>query len=66
MVRGAMNTLKRFHPKLIVEMVPAQLASLKTTPDDLIAAIKAAGYNQSRPLNPEKIDWEMDCPGRLQ
>jgi len=57
-VRGAMNTLKRFHPKLIVEVVPAQLANLKTTPDDLIAAIKAAGYNRSRPLNPDKIDWE--------
>jgi FkbM family methyltransferase len=57
-VKGAMNTLKRFHPKLIVEVIPAQLASLKSTPEDLIAAIKAAGYNHSRPINPEKIDWE--------
>jgi hypothetical protein len=57
-LRGALNTLQRFHPKLAVEVVPRQLASFQTTADDLRALLKNAGYNLSRPLNPEEADWE--------
>lgn len=64
-LRGAVNTLKRFHPKLVVEMMPAQLAQLHTTPDDLIAVIRGAGYNLRKPLNPEKSDWEWTAQRNL-
>ena len=57
-LRGAANTLQRFHPKLAVEVVPRQLASFHTTPDDLRAVLRDAGYNLSRPLNTEETDWE--------
>jgi len=57
-LRGAMNTLQRFHPKLAVEVIPRQLASFQTTADDLRAVLETAGYNLSQPLNPEETDWE--------
>ncbi|MDQ6698582.1 MAG: FkbM family methyltransferase [Acidobacteriota bacterium] len=66
-LRGAVETLKRFHPKLVVEIVPEQLAGFKTTPDDLIAIVRNAGYNHSRPLNAAGSDWEWTVrdPDRL-
>jgi len=66
-LRGALDTLKRFHPKIVVEVVPSQLGSFQTTADDLISLIKSAGYNRSKPLNPERTDWEwtMQDPGAL-
>ena len=57
-LRGAINTLKRFHPKVVLEVVPRQLASFQTTPEDLISLFHSAGYNFSRPLGPEQTDWE--------
>ncbi len=57
-LRGALNTLKRFHPKVVAEVVARQLASFNTTPEELVAFMRDAGYHQSRPLNPEKTDWE--------
>jgi FkbM family methyltransferase len=57
-LRGAVNTLKRFHPKVIVEVVPSQLAAMHSTPDDVTAVLKGAGYNHSRPLNTPVTDWE--------
>jgi FkbM family methyltransferase len=57
-LRGAMNTLKLYHPKVVVEVVASQLAALHSTPDDVIAALKEAGYNHSRPLNTPVTDWE--------
>lgn len=57
-LRGAMDTLQRFHPKLVAEVVPRQLAGFQTTVDDLRALLRSAGYNLSRPLNPEETDWE--------
>ncbi|HYL77455.1 MAG TPA: FkbM family methyltransferase [Bryobacteraceae bacterium] len=57
-LRGAMNTLRRFHPKVVVEVVPEQLDKLHTTPGDVIAAFHQAGYNHSRPLDSPITDWE--------
>ncbi len=57
-LRGAVNTLKQFHPKVVVEVVPSQLAAMNSTPDEVIAALKEAGYNHSRPLNTPVTDWE--------
>ena len=57
-LRGAIRTLKRFHPKIVLEVVPRQLASFQTTPQDLSSILQSAGYNFSRPLGPEQTDWE--------
>src|SRR5205085_7178000 len=51
-LRGAVDMLKRFHPKLVIEISERQLASFHTTPADVVALIKSAGYNSGRPLNP--------------
>jgi FkbM family methyltransferase len=66
-MRGALDTLRRFHPKVVIEVSPRQLASFQTTPADLIALFESAGYNRSRPLNPEEADWEWTLakPGDL-
>ena len=50
------GTLKRFHPKLIVELVPSQLERMHTTLEDVLSLIKDAGYVRSRRLS--AIDWE--------
>ena len=57
-LRGAMATLRRFHPIVVVEVVPEQLDKLHSTPADVIAAFKEAGYNHNRPLNTPPTDWE--------
>lgn len=57
-LRGAIDTLKRFHPKLIVEVSAPQLANFQTTPAELVSLIRSAGYDYGRPLNPEGTDWE--------
>jgi len=57
-LRGAVKTLNRFHPKLVIEVVPRQLASFHTTVDDLTSLIRGAGYNLSKALTSEQTDWE--------
>jgi len=57
-LRGALQTLQRFHPKLAVEVVPRQLAGFQNTVEDLRTLLQNAGYNLSRPLNAEETDWE--------
>ncbi|MDQ6665785.1 MAG: FkbM family methyltransferase [Acidobacteriota bacterium] len=56
-LRGTRETLRRFHPKLVVEVDARQLAAFKTTPEELAFTIKGAGYNQGAPLNPGGTDW---------
>ena len=36
-LRGTVKTLKRFHPKVVIEIVAQQLAGMNTTPEELIA-----------------------------
>lgn len=55
-LRGAFHTLQRFHPTLVVEVVPEQLANFHHTVDDLNTIIREAGYTHGRPL--DRTDWE--------
>jgi FkbM family methyltransferase len=57
-LRGTLDTLRRFHPKLVIEVIASQLATFHTTPDEVVSLIKSAGYTLGRPLNPEEHDWE--------
>lgn len=57
-LRGAAGTLRRFHPKVVLEVVPSQLASFQTTEQEVIAFLKQCGYTTGVPLGPQKSDWE--------
>ena len=57
-LRGAVETLKRFHPKIVLEMVPEQLASFHTTPEEVGALIRSTGYTMGAPVNPGGTDWQ--------
>jgi FkbM family methyltransferase len=55
-LRGARETLRRFHPKLVMEVVPAQLASLNATVEDLVSLMKELGYGPAKEV--DGTDWE--------
>jgi FkbM family methyltransferase len=57
-LQGAQETLKRFHPRIVVEIVPSQLASFGSTPGDVASLIKSAGYTIGVPLTTGATDWE--------
>ncbi len=60
-LRGAADTLKRFHPKVVIEEVPSQLATFHATVDDIASAFRAAGYNHHKPV--DDTDWEWTFVG---
>ena len=62
-LRGTVNTLRRFHPKVVIEVVARQLASFQTTPEDLIAVLQGAGYNRVKPVDPTDFEWTAEDPG---
>jgi FkbM family methyltransferase len=55
-LRGARKTLQRFHPKLVMEVVPAQLANLNATVENLVSLTKELGYGPARQV--DSTDWE--------
>jgi len=55
-LKGAMQTLSRFHPRLIVEIIPEKLAEMGAKPEDVLSLIKEAGYGDSRQI--DDTDWE--------
>jgi len=55
-LQGARETLQRFHPKLVMEVIPSQLANMNTSVEELRALIKELGYGQGKQL--EITDWE--------
>jgi hypothetical protein len=55
-LRGARETLRRFHPKLVMEVVPAQLASLNATVEDLVSLMNELGYGPAKQV--DGTDWE--------
>src|SRR5207302_5738093 len=57
-LQGAFETLQRFHPRIVIEMVPSQLASFQTTPEEVAALIRSVGYTFGAPVVPGATDWE--------
>jgi FkbM family methyltransferase len=57
-LRGAADTLRRYHPVIAVEVVGRQLRNMRTSPEELAGILRAAGYNHAVPLNPTRIDWQ--------
>ena len=58
-VRGAAETLKRFHTKLILEVVPRQLANMGTSLEELEAFVRSLGYNSTRPVDYKNREWTV-------
>jgi FkbM family methyltransferase len=58
-LRGAAQTLNRFHPKLILEVVPRQLANMNTSVAELESFIKALGYNTTRAVDYKNREWTV-------
>jgi hypothetical protein len=56
-LRGAQETLTRFHPKLVLEIAPGQLASMNTTVESIADFLRAAGYTTSRRLDELNVEW---------
>ena len=55
-LRGARETLQRYHPKIVIEVIPDHLAGMHTTVDELFAFIKGMGYTRGRQF--EETGWE--------
>lgn len=58
-LRGAAQTLNRFHPKLILEVVPRQLANMNTSVAELESFIKALGYSSARAVDYKNREWTV-------
>jgi len=50
-LRGATKTLRRFHPKLILEITQGKLANMGTSVDELEAFVRSLGYNHSKTVD---------------
>jgi FkbM family methyltransferase len=55
-LRGARETLRRFHPKLVMEVVPYQLANMHATVGDVVSFLKELGYGPGKRV--DDTDWE--------
>lgn len=58
-LRGASHTLRRFHPKLILEVVPRQLANMQTSVAELESFIIAHGYGASRMVDYKNKEYTV-------
>ena len=58
-LRGARETLLRFHPKLVMEVVPAQLANLGATVSDLVSLLTELGYGPGKQVDPTDWEWTV-------
>jgi FkbM family methyltransferase len=55
-LRGLRETLRRFHPKVVIEVVPFQLAAMNATAEDLVSLMKELGYGPHKQV--DKTNWE--------
>jgi FkbM family methyltransferase len=56
-LRGAVDTLKRFHPRLVIEEIPEELGSFQTSMEDLSSLLHSVGYNHTHRLLPHGDDY---------
>jgi FkbM family methyltransferase len=58
-LRGASKTLNRFHPKLILEVVPRQLANMGTSVEELEAFVQSLGYTRKRQVDYKNREYSV-------
>jgi FkbM family methyltransferase len=56
-LRGAQETLRRFKPRLVIEVIPSVLAGMGTSVDELEALIWSLGYVSSRQLDARNREY---------
>lgn len=56
-LRGAAETLRRHHPRLVLEVVPRQLANMGTSVEALEAFVASLGYRSSRQVDYKNREW---------
>jgi FkbM family methyltransferase len=56
-LRGAAKTLQEHHPKLVLEVVPRQLANMNTSVEELEAFIRSLGYTQMKQVDYKNREW---------
>ncbi len=61
-LRGAAQTLRRFHPKLILEVVPRQLENMNASVESLETFIKALGYGDPQRVDYKNKQWTVRSP----
>ena len=59
-LRGATETLRRFHPKLILEVVPRQLASMGTSVEELESFVRSLGYTTVKAVDYKNKEYTAD------
>jgi FkbM family methyltransferase len=59
-LRGATETLRQFHPKLILEVVPRQLANMGTSVEELEAFIRSLGYLESKAVDYKNREYTVN------
>ena len=55
-LRGLRDTLRRFHPRIIMEVDPSQLANMHATVENITSLMNELGYGPHRQV--DENDWE--------
>ena len=55
-LKGAQDSLRKFHPKLVVEVIPRQLANMGARIEDIVSLLNELGYGAGKPV--DSMDWE--------
>jgi len=58
-LRGAAQTLRRFHPVLVLEEVPRQLRNMNASVEELDAFVKASGYGEPQTVDYKNKRWTV-------
>jgi FkbM family methyltransferase len=61
-LRGAAQTLRRFHPKLILEVVPRQLNNMNASVEELEAFVNNLGYGEPQTVDYKNKEWTVRTP----
>jgi FkbM family methyltransferase len=61
-LRGAAQTLRRFHPKLILEVAPRQLNNMNVSVEELEAFVRNLGYGEPRTVDYKNKEWVVRTP----
>src|ERR1019366_2953224 len=54
---GLRETRRRFHPKVVMEVVPFQLAAMNATTGDLISLMNELGYGPHKQVDADDWEW---------
>jgi FkbM family methyltransferase len=59
-LRGASDSIRRFHPRLILEVVPRQLANMGTSVEELESFVWSLGYRKSKVVDYKNKEYTVN------